>query len=151
MADVKNSGYLAAAQTALSTELNALANLTWSSLSSEIDNSTNGYMFMDIEADLASITPTGADATIEVYVVPSVDDTQFPTYTETGTSDEQENNQYFVGAITLSLDAEVQIHMLRGVEVPPGKWKLGIRNQSNVQLGASGSTIKWRPWGYKSA
>jgi hypothetical protein len=81
MTDVKNSGYKAAAQTALSTELNSLANDTWSALSSEFDNSTNGYMFMDIEVDLASITPTGADAAIEIYVVPSVDDTQFPSTT----------------------------------------------------------------------
>jgi hypothetical protein len=151
MTDVKNSGYKAAAQTALSTELNSLANDTWSALSSEFDNSTNGYMFMDIEVDLASITPTGADAAIEIYVVPSVDDTQFPSTTNTGTADEQENQQYFVGSVTLSLDAEVQIHMIRGVEVPVGKWKMFCRNRSNVGLAASGSTIKWRPWQYSSA
>ena len=150
MTDVRNSGYKAAAQTALSTELNSDVNDTWSDLSAEIDNSTNGYLFMDIEVDLAILTPTGADAAIEIYVVPSVDDSQFPSYTETGTSDEQENNQYFVGSVSLSLDNEIQIHMLRSVEVPPGKWKMGVRNRSNVTLNASGSTIKWRPWQYSS-
>ena len=150
MADVKNSGYKAAAQTALSTDLNSLANETWSALSAEIDNSVNGYLFMDIEVDLASITPTGADASIEIYVVPSVDDTQFPSTTNTGTADEQENNQYYVGAVTLSLDAEVHIHTLRGIEVPTGKWKMFIRNQANVALAASGNTVKWRPWQYAS-
>lgn len=150
MTDVRNSGYKAAAQTALSTELNSLANDTWSALSSEIDNSLNGYMFADIECDFASITPTGADAAIELYLVPSVDDTQYPTYTATGTADEQENNQYFIGAVTLSLDAEVHIHTIRGIELPPGKFKIGMRNRSNVTLAASGSTIKWRPWQYSS-
>jgi hypothetical protein len=151
MTDVRKTAYLAEAQTGLSTELNNLADDTWSAVSSEIDNSTNGYMFMDIEADLASITPTGADAAIELYVVPSVDGTQYPSTSNSGTADEQENNQYFVGSIVLSLDAEVQIHMLRGIEVPTGKWKMFVRNRSNVSLAASGSTIKWRPWGYQSA
>lgn len=150
MTDVRNSGYKAAAQTGLSTELNSLANDTWSALSSEFDNSTNGYLFMDVEVDLASITPTGADAAIEIYVVPSIDDTQYPSTTNTGTADEQENNQYFVGSVTLSLDAEVQIHTIRGIEVPVGKWKMFARNRANVGLAASGSTIKWRPWQYSS-
>ena len=150
MTDVRNSGYKAAAQTALSTELNTLTNDSWSALSAEIDNSTNGYMFADIEFDLSSITPTGADAAVELYLVPSIDDTQYPTYTETGSADEQENNQYFVGSVTLSLDAEIHIHTIRGIELPPGKFKFGIRNRSNVALGATGSTVKWRPWQYSS-
>jgi len=151
MTDVKHSGYKAAAQTALSTELNSLANDTWSSLSAEIDNSVSLFLFADIEFDLGSITPTGADAAVELYLVPSVDDTQYPTFTETGSADEQENNQYFVGAVTLSLDAEVQIHTIRGIELPPGKFKLGVRNRANVGLAASANTIKWRPWQYSSA
>jgi hypothetical protein len=150
MTDVRNSGYKAAAQTALSTDLDSLANDTWSALSAEIDNSLNGYMFADFEVDLASLTPTGADAAIELYLVPSVDDTQYPNYTETGSADEQENNQYFIGSVTLSLDAEVQIHTLRGVELPPGKFKIGVRNRANVGLATSGSTVKWRPWQYSS-
>jgi hypothetical protein len=150
MTDVRNSGYKAAAQAGLGTELNSLANATWSALSGEMDNSTNGYMFADFEFAMASITPTGADAAVELYLVPSVDDTQFPTYTESGAAEEQENNQYFVGSVTLSLDAEVHIHTLRGIELPPGKWKIGVRNQSNVALAASGSTVKWRPWQYSS-
>lgn len=150
MTDVRNSGYKAAAQTALGSELNSLANDTWSALSGEFDNSLLGFMFIDVEFDLASITPTGADAAVELYLVPSIDDTQYPTYSEAGSADEQENNQYFIGSVTLSLDAEIHIHTIRGIELPPGKWKLGVRNRSNVALAASGSTIKWRPWQYSS-
>ena len=151
MTDVRNSGYQAAAQTALSTELNALADDTWSALSGEIDNSLNGYLFMDVEFDLSSFLPSGADAAVELYLVPSVDDTQFPTYTESGAADEQENNQYFVGSVTLPPDTEVHIQSIRGIELPPGKFKLGVRNRANLALGATGSTVKWRPWSYKSA
>ena len=152
MTDVKKTAYLAEAQTALNvSELGALADDTWSALSAEFDNSTNGYMFMDIEVYLESITPTGADAAVELYIVPSLDGTTYPNYTATGNADEQENNQYFVGSVTLSLDGEAQRNTIRGVEVPTGKWKLGCRNRANVAFDSAGGTIKWRPWGYKSA
>jgi hypothetical protein len=150
MTDVRNSGYKAAAQTVLSAELDSLANDGWSALSSEVDNSLNGYMFADFEVDIGSITPTGADAAIELYLVPSIDDTQYPSVNFAAAADEQENNQYFIGSVTLSLDAEVQIHTLRGVELPPGKFKVGARNRSNVGLAASANTVKWRPWQYSS-
>jgi hypothetical protein len=150
MTDVRNSGYKAAAQTALSTELNSLANDTWCSLSAEIDNSTNGYMFADFEVNLAAAIFDGADAAVELYLVPSLDDTNFPTFLDSGSTDNQENNQYFIGSVTLSLDNEVHIHTLRGVELPPGKFKIGARNRTNIGLASSGNTVKWRPWQYSS-
>lgn len=152
MTDVRNTGYQAAAQTALNdTELGALANATWSSLSAEQDPTLSGYMFMDIEVSLASLTPTGADAAIEIYVVPTLDGTNYPNFTESGTADEQENAPYFVGSVPLSLDAEAQRQVLEGVRVPTGPFKIGVRNQSNDALASSGNTVKWRPWSYKSA
>ena len=152
MTDVKKTAYLAEAQTALDVAtLGVLANDGWTSLSAEFDNSTNGYMFMDVEVYLESITPTGADAAIEIYVVPSLDGVNYPNTTNTGAADEQENNQYFIGSVTLSLDAEAQRNTIRGIEMPTGKWKMFARNRSNVTLDSAGGTIKWRPWGYKSA
>jgi hypothetical protein len=104
MTDVKKTAYLAEAQTALSSDLDGDTNDTYSALSSEFDNSTNGYMFMDIEVYLASAdftTPGGADMAVEIYVVPSVDGTTFPNYQASGTTTSQENNQYFVGSVTV--------------------------------------------------
>ena len=151
MTDIRISTYQGDPVTVLSTELNTLADATWSSLSSEIDNSTNGYMFADVEVYLASLTPTGADAAIEIYLVPTIDGTNYPNYTESGNSEEQENNQYFVGSVSLSLDAEIQIHSIRGVELPPGKFKIGARSQAGPSLASSGNTVKLRYWTYKSA
>ena len=151
MTDIRKSPYQGDAITVLSTGLDSLANLTWSGLSAEQDNTTNGYLFADIIVDLASLTPTGADAAIEVYLVPSVDGTNYPNFTESGTSEEQENNAYFVGSVSLSLDTEAQHQVIRQVELPAGKFKIGIRNQANVGLGASGNTVKLRYWTYKSA
>lgn len=151
MTDVKKTAYLAEAQTALSTDLDSDANDTWSGLSAEFDNSTNGYMFMDIEVYLGSAAFSGADAAYEIYVVPSLDGTNYPTTINGVTGDVQENNQYFVGSVTVIGSTAVQRQVIRGVEIPNGKWKLFGRNRTNQTLASSGNTVKWRPWGYKSA
>ena len=154
MTDVRKTAYLAESQTALDTDLNGDTNDTWTSLSAEFDNSTNGYMFMDIEVSLGvpATAWSGADSAYEVYVVPSVDGASYPDTVNTGTADAQENNQYFVGSITTKGSTTgTQRQVIRGVEIPNGKWKLFGRNRTNSTLAATGNTIKWRPWGYKSA
>ena len=153
MTDVKKTAYLAEAQTALSTQLNNLADDTWSAVSAEFDNSTNGYMFMDIEVYLEAANFTGADSAFEVYIVPSLDGVNYPITGNTGSGDDQENNQYFVGSITTTgVSQEVQRQVIRGVEVPNGKWKVFARNRTNDALTSTdNNTVKWRPWGYKSA
>jgi len=154
MTDVRKTAYLAEAQTAVSTDLNGDLNDTWCALSSEYDNSTTGYMFMDIEVYLAAPASawSGADSAYEVYVVPSLDGTNYPDYVESGTAEEQENNQYFVGSVSTQGAGTVACRqVIRGVEVPNGKFKIGGRNRTNQTLAATGNTIKWRPWGYKSA
>lgn len=156
MTDVKKTAYLAEAQTALDTDLNGDANNVWSNLSAEFDNSTNGYMFMDIEVNLAAPTTawSGADSAYEIYVVPSLDGATYPdtVFDGTSTGAEQENNQYFVGSVTTQGAGTVACRqVIRGVEVPNGKFKIGGRNVTNQTLAATGNTVKWRPWGYKSA
>ena len=154
MTDVKKTAYLAEAQTALDDgALGAAADNEWSTLSAEFDNSTNGYMFMDIEVTLASAAFTGADSAFEVYVVPSLDGANYPNtvFDASTITDQQENNQYFVGSITTSGATEAQRQVIRGVEMPNGKFKIGARNRTGDALATTGNTVKWRPWGYKSA
>ena len=152
MTDVKKTAYLAEAQTALDTDLNSDANDTWSNLSAEFDNSTNGYMFMDIEVYLGSAAWSGADSAYEIYVVPSLDGANYPDVAVDTTADSQINNQYFVGSITtFGSGTSTARAVIRGVEIPNGKWKLQGRNRTNQTLASTGNTIKWRPWGYKSA
>jgi hypothetical protein len=40
---------------------------------------------------------------------------------------------------------------LRAVNMPPGKFKFGIRSRAGVTLAASGNTLKYRRWNYASA
>lgn len=148
MADLTRSGYLASAATVVWTSGQALDSLTdneYTDLSDEIDNSTNKYMFADLELVLGSAAFTGADSGIELYLIPSVDGTNYPTWTGNGTTDEQENVGYFVGFMTLTGTTAAQRSVLRDVELPNGKYKFACRNRGNVTLAGSGNTLKWRP------
>jgi hypothetical protein len=146
-ATTKLSGYLASAATCLTTELDSLADNGHSALGAEIDNSTNKYATADFEVYLASAAFTGADSGMEIYIVPSVDGTNYPTWT-TGTSDEQENIPYCVGFVPTTGTTAAQRAVLTGIPLPQGKWKPAARSRANVALASSGNTLSWRPGSY---
>lgn len=145
---VKLSGYLAsaAAFTFSGTQtLNSLTDNEWTDLGDEVDNSTTKYAMADLELVLGSAAFTGTDSGVEVYLVPSVDGTNYPTWTGNGTSDEQENNGFFVGFIPTTGTTAAQRGVLMNVELPNGKFKPACRNRGNVTLASSGNTLSWRP------
>lgn len=148
MGDITLSGYKVAAQSIAWTSGQALDSLTdneWTDLSDEIDNSTNKYVYADLELYLASAAFTGTDSVIEIYLVPSVDGTNYPNWTGNVTTDEQENNSYYVGTATTSGATEAQRMVLRNIPLPNGKYKYGFRSRAGVSLSASSNTAKWRP------
>jgi len=143
---IKKSGYLATAAAvtwASGTTLTSLASGGWTSLSDEIDNSTNKYMLADIYIELGSAAFT-AGSTFEVYVIPTVDGTNYPTWT-TGTADETENFNHFVGSVNTSGGTAAQKMILTNIPLPSGKYKFGFRNKGGVVLAASANTVYWRP------
>lgn len=154
MVDAVLSGYKAAAQSVVfsgTQQINSLLDNEWTNLSDEIDNSLNKYMMADLELVLGSVIfPVATDNLIEIYLVPSVDDTNYPLWVGDVTTDAQENNIHFVGSVTCSDATEAQRLTLRSVALVPGKFKFGIRSRAGVTLAASGNTLKWRPWGYSS-
>lgn len=148
---LKNAGYLttATAVTFSGTQtINSLTDNEWTNLSDEIDNSTNKYKYVDLELVLGSAAFTGSDSGIEVYLIPTVDGTNYPSWTGDTTSDKQENVPFFVGFIPTTGATAAQRGVLAGkdkVELPAGKYKYGIRNRGNVTLASSGNTLSWRP------
>jgi hypothetical protein len=142
--DIKWKGYAAAAASRLTTELNSLANNSTSALSAEIDNTTNLYRFADFELNLASLTPTGTPY-VSVYIVPTIDGTNYPGW-DAGASPGNANNNYWVGDIQLKAAAGTVLQALRGVLLPPGKYKVGLRNASGVTLASSGNTLDERQY-----
>ena len=156
MADATLSGYKAAAQSVTfsgTQTLVSLADNEWTSLSDAIDNSSTKYMLADLEVVLGSYTAgTTGDEAVEIYIVPSVDGTNYPDWTDNVTTDQQENNQYFVGSITVKQSgAATKRGTMRNVALPNGLFKFGVRNRTHASLAASGSTLKWRPHQYASA
>jgi len=154
MTDVKYSGYKNDAITISFTgtrTLVSLADSEYTDLSDEIDNGPNGWLFADWEFVCTSVAFTGADSAIELYLIPIVDGTNDPDWTGDGLVTLQEQNVFFVGAFTTSGDTAAQRLTIRGIELPVGKFKVGVRNVGGVALAASGSTLKYRPWQYTSA
>lgn len=148
MATLTRSGYLASAASITWASGQTLASLTdneYTDLSDEVDNSTNKYMYADLEIVLASAAFTGADSSIEIYLIPSVDGTNYPSWTGNGTSDEYENNNYFVGLVNTTASTAAQRMVLRDIDLPNGKYKWAFRNRGNVTTAASGNSASWRP------
>jgi len=99
---------------------------------------------------LASAAFTGTDSGIEAYIIPSMDGTNYPTWTGNGTADEQENNGFFVGFAATTGTTDAQRMIIRDVDLPQGKYKWGFRNRGNVSLAASGNSVSFRPHGAAS-
>lgn len=153
MADstLKLTGYLtteAAIVFAGTQQLDSLADNEWTNLSNEIDNSTNKYPYTDLRIDLASLNPTGSDAGLEIYLVPTVDGTTYPDWVGNVTTDEPENQMFYVGFVPLATGSAVKDGVLMNVALPNGKYKWGVRNRANVSLASDAGDIYWRPWGY---
>jgi hypothetical protein len=149
MAEFTLSGYKVAIATALTTDLNSLANGSTSALSAEIDNSTTKYLYADMELNLASLTPT-AGGYVALYLVPTIDGTNYPLF-DTGASPGTANNNYFVGSFSTKAAAAAQRIAMREIQLPPGKYKLAVYNGAGVALAASGNTLSWRPYNTASA
>jgi len=152
MTDVVNSGYKAEAQAVVfsgTRTLNALANDEWTDLSDAIDNSVSRYLYADFDIVLGSVVFAGADSALELYLVPAIDGTTYADWVGDGIVDEQQQNIHFIGAVTTSGASGAQKLALRKIELPPGLWKLGVRNRTNIALHAT-NTISWRPWQFSS-
>jgi hypothetical protein len=153
MADstTKLSGYLNAAITitwASGQSLNSLNDNEWTDLSDEIDNSTNKWGLADFELVLGSASYNGTDSSVEMYIVPSVDGSQYPTWTGNVTTDEQENQAHYKDFFILTGSTAAQVATCGPVMLPNGKFRVGLRNRGNAATPSSGNTLKYRPHGW---
>lgn len=117
----------------------------WTDLSDAIDNTTLGYLKADFEFVCTSVAFTGTDSDIELYIIPSVDGTNYPDWAGDGVVELQEQNVHLVGVFKTSGTTSAQRLTLRDIELPPGLFKVGVRNRGGIALAGSGSTLKYRP------
>lgn len=157
MTTLKASGYLATAQavawTGATQKIDSLTDNEWTDLSDEVDNTTNKYYAADLELVLGSAAFTGADSGIEVYIVPTVDGTNYPDWTGNSTSDAPEQAHYRVAFLPIKATTaakRVASSSQSDIILPQGKFKFGLRSRANVSLASSGNTLSWRPKAYDS-
>lgn len=130
------------------TELGGLADDT-NAISGAIDNTTALRLFEDLEfymADNGTNAPT-AGGVIEVYLLASVDGTNYP---DGGVGVDPAANT-FVGVFNTRTVSDNQRMVLRGISLPPLKYKYVIINKSGMAMNSTGSTLKGVSYGYASA
>lgn len=122
--------------TALSTELNSLANGSATAASTAIDNETGLYQYLNLELVLASLTPTGAP-TVSVYITYSTDN---------GTSfdDVSSAEAELLAVLPLSTTASTKRVSRGAIPIRPLQFKLFAVNNSGVALAASANTVRYR-------
>lgn len=153
MVDSVHSGYKSAAVAVVfagTQQIDSLLDNEWTDLSNEIDNSILKNVMMDLELVLGTAVFVGADSLMELYAVPSIDDTNFADWTGNVVTDEQENNEHYICSFTTSGATGIQRLTKRSVLMPIGKFKFGFRSRAGVTLNAAGNDLKYRPWQFAS-
>lgn len=135
--------------TVMSTELNALGASTGKAISSAIDNSDPMAaldLFDNLELAVDFVTAPTAGTVIEVYLLPSVDGSNYPD----GSTSILPQASLYVGGFVVRNDAAAQRMVLRGIPLPPGLFKYVVQNTTNQAFPASGSTLKRNPFQLQS-
>ena len=150
MAELQSTGYQAAAAAVVfsgTQTMQSLATDEWTNFSDSISNSSN-YVMADFECVLESAAFTANDQ-VNLYIIPILDATD-PDWTGNVATEEQQNEQYFVGAFVTTGDTNAQRIMLRNIPLPPGSFRIGVRNKTAVSFTAQNNVINWRPHSYQS-
>lgn len=127
-------------QTALSTELNSLANNTMTAASGVISNDSNLDMYIDIEVVLAALSPA-TGAFVAIYILEAIDGSNYPAQSD---ADLRLTTSQVLGMIPIGTTASTAQRVpLRDVVIPPGKFKIKLDNQTGATLAASGNTVKY--------
>lgn len=119
-----------------STSLNALANGSFSAVSSAITNSTDLYFWMALYLHLASLTPTTGGA-VNVYLLPAVDGT---IYVDGGGSTAPPT-ETLCATFSLSTSASVKERARHGILIPPFDYKLVVENAAGVAFAGTLNTL----------
>ena len=133
-------------QDVLTTELNSMADGV-RVLSATIDNSTALNFFEDLVLSISNIGGSrDVGAIVELFLLEALDDTNF---VDGGVSIEPAQSD-LVGVFNIRTSTAAQIHVIRGVELPPTKFKYLVKNKTGKALSVIGNTLERRPYAYQS-
>jgi hypothetical protein len=136
------------ASAGFSTEVNSLANGNAVIAANQLDNSTALDVFADVSLSLGSVTPGSGAPYIGLYLCPlNQDGTTYGDGRFGSATSGPPAASYRVGAIPLvASTAGPLLGMVRGIILPPGKFKFLIHNQAGVTLAASSNTLQYRTY-----
>lgn len=148
MADLKLQTGVSATN-ALSTGLDSLADAA-RALSGAIDNSTNLNLYMDLQLEIkyTSSAPTAGVIVAEVYLLPTVDGTN---YEEGGTTITPQASRLVATFESRNGSTSAFEYLTSlGIPIPVGSFKLLLINKSGKTLASSGNTLKYRTYKLQS-
>ena len=135
----------------LTTTLNSLADDTTDLASTAINNETNLRTHMDLELTLASLDLSAQTApSVWVYMMESVDGgTDFDTATDaTADADLMPPHDKVCAILNVrnGNGAEAKSAVQSMVAIPPGRFKLMVRNKCGAAFAASGNVLAYRTY-----
>jgi hypothetical protein len=144
MATTKHKAYSASIASALTTELNSIANAAVSAASSAIDNSSALDLYDDLTFTIATQGGArSAGATVTVLMVQALDGTNY------------DDVQVICGQVVavFALDAATTARQVsvRDVPIPPGLFKYFILNSTGQAFASSGNILERRPHSIETA
>ena len=157
MTDFKWKSPTVALTNLLTTSLNSLAdNTTDDGGQTAINNETNLNTFMDLELTLASLDLSSqTNPSVWIYLIESVDGgTDFDTYTDaTATAGLMPPSDKLIAVIGLrpGSGAEAKTAVKSAISIPPGQFKLLVRNKTGVAFAASGNVLAYRLYNQQNA
>lgn len=141
-------GYTAAIATCLTTELNSLADTQNSALSSQIDNGSNLDIYVDFQLHLASLTISSTAAYVTIFIVSTPDGTTYPNW-DSGAAFNYQAQYYAATILCKNASSSVfegATNPPQSILLPPGKFKIALRNNVGAALASSGNTLSIRTY-----
>lgn len=110
-----------------------------------LDNSSDLNLFLWLSFRLGAISPSSGGY-LEFYLLPELDDgSTVADGDSTATAADQPTATYRVATAILRAKASsTQNGRVGPIEVPPGKYKIGVINRSGVALAASSNNFKYK-------
>ena len=144
MATTRHKSYTSTIASALTTDLNSLANAAASAASAALDNTSNLDLYHDLTLTVAAQgSARSAGATVSVYLVMALDGTNY--------DDVNATTAELVAVFPLDAATTARQATRRDVPVPPGLFKYFVVNNTGQAFAASGSLLEFRAHSIETA
>lgn len=139
----------ASIQTYLSTELNSLAdgaNKIGAAISNDAGTELDLYIMLELY--LAATSSRDADNRVDVYLLPTVDGTN---YAYGGDSQDPDPGTWVGQFVPIPSTTTACYMTISQIQIPPTDFKLLLMNEIGVAFASSGNTLKYKIYSLEAA